>query len=208
MARSTGTKNADYDEKRRKIIDALIPFVFTREGAHASFRAMADAAAVSPATLRHYFDSREGTILALFESLHDVGEPHWEHIRSGFFELGTRDGLHAALSYMVRGWREFGVGNLHAFGLHAGLNDDRLGPAYLEELLDPTLAAFTSRIAALQRRGELSTGDPRLAALMLVGPVFTALLHQIELSGEAGHPLDWDTFLAEAVDRFYAAYKP
>ena len=43
---------------------------------------------------------------------------------------------------------------------------------------------------------------------MLVGPVFTALLHQIELSGEAGHPLDWEAFLAEVVDRFYAAYKP
>ena len=75
-------------------------------------------------------------------------------------------------------------------GLQIGLGHATLGPAYVSELLEPTLQAFEARLALHVARGELHVADLRQAALALLGPIVLALLHQRELGGQRCRPLD------------------
>jgi hypothetical protein len=111
------------------------------------------------------------------------------------------------VAFVLEGWTA-GVGAMHETGLSVGLRDKELGPAYLTELLEPTLLVAETRIARHVAEGQLGPRDVRFAAIELVSPVFTVLLHQRGLSGVRCRPLDLDAFVAEHVGRFLRAYAP
>jgi AcrR family transcriptional regulator len=209
MGRTPGIRNTDYEAKRLAILRALYPSLMTPEGATMSFRAMAEAAGISVPTLRHYFGSREGVVEASLEAASKMGgQEHIERLRSGWSELDLHASLHSALEYIVVGWTCFGVGDLHSFGLSAGLSDESLGIAYISHMLEPMLQALEGRLQRHVERGELALDDPRMATLMLVSPVILALLHQQELCGAQCRPLALDALLEENVYRFVRAYAP
>ena len=98
-------------------------------------------------------------------------------------------------------------GAIQAAALSAGLAEAAVGPAYLNEVLEPVLQALEQRIAALAARDELHPTDVRVAALELLAPVFLALLHQDALSGTRCRPLDMDTFLSAHLDHILRAWR-
>ncbi len=204
MSRPAGRRNADYDTERERLVLRLVPALLRPGGAELSFRQLAESAGTSPATLRHYFGDRKAVFVAALSSLHRVGLPYLHAAATQPIE-GVRASLKWLLGQIITGWQG-GVGAIHALGLAAGLGDEKLGPAYLAEVLEPTLQATESRIARHVASGELEPCDIRHAALELLSPLFLGLLHQDNLRGARCRPLDLDAFLKDHLDRFLRAY--
>jgi len=172
--------------------------------AEVSFREMAEAAAVSVATLRHYFGTREALLVEVMKALHEGGLPHLHAAATEFHGL-VRESLQWFLETLVVGW-QVGVGAIHGFGLSAGMANATLGPAYVQELLEPTLQAAEARLARHVANGELRRCDLRHAALELVCPLVLGLLHQVQLGGNRCRPLDLPHFLEDHLDTFLRAH--
>ncbi|HYV44887.1 MAG TPA: TetR/AcrR family transcriptional regulator [Myxococcaceae bacterium] len=204
MSRTKGSRNADYGATRARLLARVRQRLVEEGGATASFRELAEAAGVSVPTLRHYFATREELLIEALAAMNRDGLPYLHAVAAG--ELGP---LETSLRWLVRalaeGWRR-GVGRIHAFGLTAGMDHAELGPAYLDEILEPTLQAAEARLARHVARGDLPRCDLRLAALELLGPVVLALLHQGPLGGTRCRPLDVDALVEEHLHRFLRAY--
>jgi len=206
VGRRRGSKNADYVEARAAILERLLTQVGLAGRYHLSFRELAQAAEVTPSTLRHYFGDRQGVLAATFGRIHQGGMPFIAAAATE--EHGpVPESLAWFLGSVRTGW-EFGVGKAHAFGLTEGLADAALGQAYLTHLLEPTLQAAEARLARHVAQGELGPCDVRQAAVSLLAPAILAMLHQDSLGGTAVRPLDLDGFLAKHLGRFLAAYAP
>lgn len=207
MSRPPGSRNADFAVSAEALLRALRPGLLAPGGTAASFRELARGAGVSVATLRHYFPDRAAVVAASLALLHREGLPH-------LAEAATSDrgevqaSLRWFLDAVVLAWSRFGVGPAHVMGLAAGLQSETLGPAYVTELLEPTLQAGEARIARHVAQGELGPCDLRHAALELLSPVVLGLLHQQALFGARCRPLAMDAFLADHLARFLRAYAP
>lgn len=204
MSRPAGHRNLDYVEERERLVQRLLPALLRPGGAELSFRQMAHEAGVSPATLRHYFPTREDLLVEVLALLRRAGLPYLHAAATQPIE-GVRASLEWLLGQIVLGWRR-AVGAVHVLGLSAGLGHERLGPAYVNEILEPTLQAAEARIARHVASGELSQCDVRHAALALISPLVLGLLHQDSLLGARCRPLDLERFLADHLDHFLRAY--
>ena len=83
---------------------------------------------------------------------------------------------------------------------------EALGPAYIDHILEPTLAVVEQMLEIWRERGEVDVPDLRTAALGLLAPVVLAMLHQRGLGGVNCRPLDVDAFLDAHVDGFLRGY--
>jgi AcrR family transcriptional regulator len=181
--------------------------LLTADGANASMRELAQAMAVSPPTLRHYFPTREALIEAVLARDHASALPYLHHIAAGDLPP-LRESLVAVLGYILSGLVESELAGLHVLGLRAGLKSSKLGPAYLTEVLEPSLVALEARLQRHAARGELRREHSRLAALQLLSPLLMAVLHQRELGGDQCRPLELSTFVEPHVDAFIRAWSP
>ncbi|WP_395809451.1 TetR/AcrR family transcriptional regulator [Archangium minus] len=205
MARVKGSRNADYEKERRRLLEAVRVRLLEADGAQASFRQLAEVAGVSVATLRHYFGSREALLAEVMVDMHRLGMPRLLSVALEV-EGPVRESLRWFLQSLSKGWRVGSVGAVHAFGLTAGMGHQLLGPVYVKELLEPTLQAAEARLSRHIADGELRHCDVRHAALELVCPVVLGLLHQVQLSGASCRPLDVDRFLEDHLETFLRAY--
>ncbi len=101
---------------------------------------------------------------------------------------------------------QFGVARVHSVGLAMGLENEVLGPTYVQDVLEPTLQAFEAHLAHFAARGELRLCSLRVAAIALVSPLLIAFLHQGALGGSTCRPLEIDSFLHEHVARWLDSY--
>jgi AcrR family transcriptional regulator len=207
MARPTGARNAQFEERRAALIARARERLSLQGGEPPSFRELALAAGVSVATLRHYFGSREALIKAVFVHYLREGQRHLERTRAlevtdADFEASIRD----FLQRVVRGWTVGSVGSLHRIGLAEGLRHPGTALDYLQGVLEPTLQALETRLAASIERGEIIECDTRHAALLLLSPLLLALLHQHDLGGTRCRPLALPMLIDEHVKVFARAY--
>jgi AcrR family transcriptional regulator len=203
VARTRGSRDRQYDERRRDLLTKARARLVQPEGSRASLREIAEACGVTLPTLRHYFPRREDLILAVMEENLAQGRAHLAHMAepSKSFADSVRD----ALAYTAFGFRQ-GLGEIHTLGLTEGLRHGGLGPAFVELVLEPSIAAVQERLDAHIASGEMRAGDSRHAALSLLSPVILAFLHQAELGGAKCHPLDIDRFLADHAVAFARAH--
>jgi AcrR family transcriptional regulator len=206
MPRPSGHRNADYEATRAALLTRLHDALLKADGVRLSFRQMSDAAGVSSTTLRHYFQSREQVIAEVLALSHRAGLPYL-HAAATQPTPALRPSLHWFLDYVVQGWRA-GVGAVHGLGLTEGIGHSALGPAYVTEILEPSLQAAETRLARHVAAGELAPCDVRQAAIALLGPLLVALLHQDSLGGTRCRPLDLDAFCREHIKRFVRAFAP
>jgi AcrR family transcriptional regulator len=201
--RTYGAKNADHDSKRAAMVSAIAPMVMRAAPERPSLREMAKAAGVSVNNLRHYFSTREGVLEAVFEAMGIAGEPYIRRAIS-FTSLPVRLGLRRLLEELVVAWTPDSLGGLHRSGISEGLGSPELGPAYVEHLLEPTLAVAEQMLDIWRERGEVSVGEHQLrtAGLALMAPVVLALLHQRGLGGAQVRALELADFIEAHVDGF------
>ena len=203
MARTTGSRDRRYDERRQAIIVQVRARLSEPGGSRASLRELASSCSVSLPTLRHYFPHREDLIVAVLNENLAQGEPHLTHIATPIepFETSIRE----MLGYIAYGF-EHGLGELHTLGLTEGLRHPVLGPAFVELVLEPSIEAVRRRLEAHVSAGAMSPGDTRHAALILLAPVTLALLHQRELGGQSAQPLSVERLLDEHAAAFVRAF--
>jgi AcrR family transcriptional regulator len=203
--RTYGAKNADHQAKRAQMVAAIAPIVLAAAPDRPSLREMSKAAGVSVNNLRHYFGTRESLLEAVFQAMRVRGEPYLQRAL-GFTELPVAVGLRELVGQIVEGWKPQGLGGLHCSGISEGLGSESIGPAYIDHVLEPTLAVVEQMLAIWQERGEVAIDDLRTAALGLFAPVVLALLHQRGLGGHRCRPLDFDVFLDHHVAGFLRGY--
>lgn len=207
MPRTQGSRNADYAEERTALVTRLRAALVTHPSpAQLSFRQLAALADVSAPTLRHYFANREGVFVAVLEDMHRQGLPYLAAAAT-LPIADARQSLRWFLESLLFGWRA-GVEALHRFGLTAGMGHPVLGPAYVQEILEPTLQALEARLARHVADGTLVARDVRHAALELLSPVVLALLHQDGLGGTRCRPLDVARFVEDLLESFLRAHEP
>jgi AcrR family transcriptional regulator len=206
MGRPVGRHNADYAASREALLERLAAQVVRPHGAQTSIRELARAAGVTPPTLHHYFGTREDVLEAVLKHQRGRGQRFLD-AAANHPVRGVRASLQWLLSSLVMGWQA-AVGSIHALGFSAGLGDARLGPAYVNEVLEPTLQATEARLRRHISAGELERCDVRHAAIELIAPVVLGLFHQDNLFGSRCRPLDLDVFLRDHLKRFLRAYAP
>ncbi|AQR63086.1 hypothetical protein BZG35_16565 [Brevundimonas sp. LM2] len=203
MAKTKGARSAGHDEKRAALLQAFRVRLIARNQPPPSLRELAAAAGVTVPTVRHYFGRREDLVAALLDDFGKQGVVHLERLRIA--EMPFSESI-AALAQMIVEGLAFGVSEIHALGLREGLRNDRIGPAYLVHILEPTLLAIESRFDQHQQRGEMRRVDTRVAAVALLSPLLIAHFHQRELGGSGTRPLDIQDYAHAHVDAFVRAH--
>lgn len=207
MARTAGSRNTQYDDKRTALIVKARERLELQSGASPSFRELALACGVSVPTLRHYFGDRETLIRAVFAHYLLGGQRHLDRARQA--EPGNLgDMLRGVLNRIAQGWTQGHVGALHRIGLSEGLRNPNTALAYLLDVLEPTLQALEERLTAYRDLGTIREDTlPRHAALALLSPIVLALLHQIDLGGTRCRPLELPALIDQHVAMFVRAYQ-
>ena len=205
MARTTGARNADYEQARWALARKVRPAVFSDGGVRASFRELATAGGTSVSTLKHYFGDRAGLIRAVLESQRLDAAPFLA-MASAPTTADLRQSLERYVWGLRQAWFVHGVGNIEARSLATGLSESSFGPAYVNAILEPLLQSFEQLLTVHIERGEMAPCDVRFAALSFLSPIVLGLLHQDSLSGKTCRPLDLDAFLARHLDVFLASH--
>lgn len=203
MARTHGARGSEYDAKRASLIAAMQARLVARDLPPPSLRELAAAAGVTMPTLRHYFGRRDDVIIAILDAIGQAGAVHLAEAAAS--DLPFAESITAALRHVLAGLHQ-GLNDVHMLGLREGMGQTRLGPAYLDAILEPSLQAIETRLAAHQARGEMRRTDPRHAALALLAPLVLAGLHQAELGGDKTRPLDLDALVADHAAAFVRGY--
>lgn len=204
MARTAGSRNRDYEQKRGQLLEALKRRLREPDGARLSVSEMAEAAGVSVSSLRHHLGTRSEILASVMAEQGKLGAPYLARVReepSLPVEASLRETLHAMLQGLT-----FGLGELLANGLAMSLRDPLAGVSFLENLLEPILQSLECRLEAHARRAELIPADYRMAALGLVSPLVLATLHQNALCGTTVRPLSLPALVEEQVVVFLRAY--
>lgn len=193
MARPTGSRNANYEERRAELALAASRALINEAGEAASLAELARAAGVSVPTLKHYFEDHNGVFAAALAASREAGKAHVEGMREPG-PLALSDSMRQVAEQLQLGWR-LGVGQIFAGAFTHGLGHEVRGPAAVDHVLEPTLQALEARLAVHQGRGELAPdADLRVAGLAFLSPLLLALLHQNELSGRRCRPLSMPDF--------------
>lgn len=204
MAKTKGTKSSGYAEKRAALLRGFRERLTARNLPPPSLRELASSAGVTMPTVRHYFGRREDLIIAVMEDFRAVGEKDLNQARLA--DRPFAESIDALVKAIMVGLA-MGLSDLHAMGLREGLRHDRLGPAYLMQILEPTIDAIETRLLKHQERGEMRPSDVRTAAIGLLSPLVIAYFHQKELGGSLTRPLDDETFRKEHIEAFVRAYR-
>lgn len=205
MARTRGSRNADYEAQRAELTRKVTLALQQEGGAHASMRELAEHAGVSVTTLRHYFTDRDGLLHAVMEGLRAGAAPYLA-MAAQPVEGDVRASLLRFLEAVRSAWFRYGVGKMYASTLAVGLGNPRVAPSVVNHVLEPLLQTGETLLRRHLERGELEVADVRHASLALLTPVLFALLHQDSLGGAACRPLDVSALVESQVDAFVRAY--
>lgn len=203
MPRPKGLRAPGFEEKRRELLSRIRARLGERGATHASWRELAAAAGVGLSTMTHYFGKRDEVIRAVLEQeradsaagVARLAEP------GGDFATSLADAADEIIIHL----HERGGDSL-TIGLINGLAHPELGPAALENVLEPWLAALEQRLAAHAERGEMANVQPRHAALAFAAPLIVAHLHQEQLGGKTQRPLDSHALATTHIGAFIRAY--
>lgn len=203
MARLQGSRDRQFETRRRALIALARQHLSQPRGRNASWRDLAAASGVSTSTLAHYFGDREALVAAILEQARQEGESYLvlAATPSGPFATSISD-----LVGMIGQGLDRGVMALQVIGLSEGLGSASSAEAYLGHHLEPMLGAIRARLDAHVAAGEMRAGETRFAAIGLLAPMVIARLHQSELGGAAHYPMALAAFDAEHGAAFVRAH--
>jgi AcrR family transcriptional regulator len=207
VSRTKGSRNADYPEQRLALARRLLEILTGPGGLELSLRELSKRLEVSAATVKHYFQDRNGVLVAALEAFAFTAAPYVAMMGTPI-DGDVKTSLKHLLTDLQEAWVKFNVGQFQGGALALGLMNPALGPRYINLVLEPLLQAAEARLAAHVERGDLIEHDVRQGALMLMSPLFFGLLHQSNLSGTKCRPLDVGALVDTVVSQFLAATVP
>ena len=168
MARPAGVRNQDYKAKRKALVEAAAEYVLREDVILPSFRQMAIATGASEPTLKHYFKSRAGLIIAIIEHLNHMAGPTRAYLRRSFDSIEDALQDYRALALRISEDAAFVRG--HIFGIRESLLDSEVFEAYIRYLVEPGAAAMAERIVK-SPGGPVNYGSARIAAAQIFANV-------------------------------------
>lgn len=190
MARTKGSGNKDSAERKRQILDGIWQAMRESKGKPLSWREMAVAGGVGPATLSHHFGKRDEVVAAVLTAKCEEGaEP------LGVLARPTSDSLEQslidALDHMILGLTQFDVGDIVGLGMAEGMYHETLGPQFVRDGLEPIIDGLQKRLQTHKDNGGIQSNvDLRSAAILLASPILLTYTHQTPLSGNTVVPSD------------------
>jgi len=184
MARTKGSGNKDSAERKRQILDGIWQAMRESKGKPLSWREMAVAGGVGPATLSHHFGKRDDVVAAVLTAKCEEGaEP------LGILAQPTSNTLEQsltdALDHMILGLSQFDVGDLVGLGMAEGMYHQTLGPQFVRDGLEPIIEGIQKRLQTHKDNGDIQNNtDLRNAAILLASPILLTYTHQTPLSGD------------------------
>lgn len=207
MPRAKGVKNADYEAKRRELLERMLPRFARLDLERPSLRQLAAAADVTAPTLQHYFGDRIGVVAALLEEYRRRGEARLEIASkaSGAFPRSMRD-FALGLVFGMQAQGEVRLGDVMAASLCEGLADPQISALALNHMINPAIDALVVRLQEHAARGEIIEADLRAAALMLLSPLLLGVLHQDQMRGCESRRIELDGLAEQVSAAFVRAY--
>jgi AcrR family transcriptional regulator len=207
LPRTKGVKNADYDIKRRELLERMLPRFARLDLERPSLRQLAAAADVTAPTLQHYFGDRAGVVAALLEEHRRRGAGRLSVVArpTGPFAQSMREFAHDFVIGMQTSASPR-PGDVLAASLCEGLADPQVSPFALQHVIDPAVDALTERLAEHARRGEMVGTDLHAAAMMLLSPLLLAVLHQDQMKGRQVRSIELGALAEEISGAFVRAY--
>ncbi len=189
-------QSGDGADRRTQLLEILSAAALRETSSPISLRKFAIEAGVSEPTLRHYFDDRQGLVIAILRFLSASAGEYLERCADGGPDLPKSISDYLALA--MEGVENDVFARTHAFALVESIHDPMVAEVYLQTAIEPSLAAIERRLAAsMDQGGQGGAADPefiRDMAFFLYSPMLAAILHQRLLCGEKVRPLDLQRF--------------
>ena len=207
MPRPKGSRDTDYEEKRRELLRKMTHRIMRREVVRPSLRDLAAAADVTVPTLRHYFGGRPQVIEAILEECLRLGKAGLDAEASSDlpFDQSMRDYARNLIS-ALRTVHQVRLSDIFAVSLAEGLLDPQIAGATLRHIFDPTVETLQARLDLHVKRGEMVSIPTRPAAMMMVSPLLMACLHQDQLRGAEMTPMSLDDLADQVSAAFVRAH--
>ncbi|WP_370236300.1 MULTISPECIES: hypothetical protein [Henriciella] len=187
MSRPGGTRNADYDEKREALVNALADYVNQTDVVLPSLRQLSIAVGSSQPRINHYFGNRTGVIIAIINRLGELGEPIRDQLREPRGSLLEAAEKYAQIAESLS--RNPRYVNAHIFAIREGLTNPEVAKAYNAVLVAPTIEAIAESFVN-SPGGPDSMETARIAADMIMSSVMmTSLRQAFQSSPEAAGEL-------------------
>ena len=187
MARPSGVRNHDFEEKRAALVNGLTHFAVTAELRRPSLRQFAKSVDTSEPTLRHYFKDRRGVVVAILQNMGKIGRTYRDDLAAPSDSIAN-----AVKNYylVATPGAQFDLfTRAHAFGLIEGIADATAGKAYLKYMLEPALTSITEKLSGTPGSPK-SALELRAAAFAILSPLIFLGMHQTLLGGAGEAPVD------------------
>lgn len=191
MPRPAGTRNQDFEEKKRALVEKLTRFVLQEDAERPSLRQLAIAAETSEPTLRHYFTDRSGVIVAIMAHIYEIAEFMREGARQPSDSIAASlEGYQALVAEFRENTRYL---QAHSFGIRESMSDADARKAYLDYIVEPSVDSLAERLVKT-KGGPTNYQTARAAAFMLMSSTVFMLMHQKLLDGDKHKPIDMDWY--------------
>lgn len=177
------------EERPREICAAALE-VFAEKGfAAAKVDEIARRAGVSKGTLYLYFNDKEDLFRAV---VRDSIAPNVEAIASTISSLEFRfaEVVHKFLAGFAEREARLPLGAVAKIVIGESRNFPELARVWHDEVASKAIATLAGLVETAQQRGEVRTGNPRLYAFSLMGPMVLGALWRATLVPAGGEPLD------------------
>ena len=191
------------EDRPREICGAALE-VFSEKGfASAKLEEIARRAGVSKGTLYLYFKDKEDLFRAV---VRDTVAPNIDVVRSMVegTDLAFADVIHVLLPRFAVIASQVRVGAVAKMVIGESRNFPELAKVWHDEVVSKALGMISGLVERAQAKGEARSGDPRLHAFTLMGPMMMGLLWRETLQPAGGAPLDLEALAKQHADTVLA----
>lgn len=182
--------------------------VFAERGFQAArLEEVAKRAGVSKGALYLYFETKADLFRAVVT---DAISPNIERVKAMAsaevpFEMAVRMGIGMMARTVVADRRISGVVKLV---IAESRNHPELATIWHETVVQPGIALMSGLIAAAQARGEVRSGDPRLFAFGLMGPMVLSMVWRETFEPVGAEPVDVVKLADQHLDTVLKGMRP
>jgi len=187
------------EDRPREICAAALE-VFAEKGfAAAKLDEIARRAGVSKGTLYLYFKDKEQLFRAV---VRDSIAPNVAAITSAISAMDApfADVVRMFLAGFAEREARLPLGAVAKMVIGESRNFPELARVWHDEVASKAIGALAAAIERAQRRGEVRSGDPRLFAFSLMGPMVLGALWRATLVPAGGEPLDLPALARQHAD--------
>jgi AcrR family transcriptional regulator len=191
-------------EDRPREICAAALGVFAEKGfAAAKLDEIARRAGVSKGTLYLYFKDKEQLFRAV---VRDTVVPNVDTLRAGLIQTGLPFAqlVRLFLAQFAQITNRVPVGAVAKMVISESRNFPELAKVWHDEVVSKGLGTVTALIELGQAKGEVRSGDARLHAFTLLGPMMMGVIYRETLEPVGGAPLDIDALARQHAETVLA----